>query len=193
MAKPKKRSKAKPAVNWSPAIDAPTIAQFQQSLAQVEQAVASIRAALPYLLSLTPEQRQRSAGRFHQGEDKAIGAVLDFADAWPQHFTVLADKDFGSDAAKFEVQVLRDRTTRRAGLATLGEELAGLAQSMQDTVLALGEVVREPALAAYKIARVLAASNAAMAAVLAPARTFYGGPAKKAVKTKAKRGAAAKS
>ena len=190
MAKPKKRTKAKPPVNWSPAIDAPTIVQFQQTVAQAQQQLAAVAALFPYLLSLTPDQRRRASGKLRSGEAKAIGAVLDFADAWPQHFTVLADKDFGSDSTKFEVPLLRDRLARREALAALAGAFEALAQKLNDTVLALGEVLMEPALAAYRIARTLAAANAAMAAVLAPAVTFYGGPAKKAQKTKAKRAAA---
>jgi hypothetical protein len=193
MAKAKTRTKSKPATVWSPAVDAPTIAQLTQAVAQAQQQVAAIAALFPYLLSLTPAARQSSGGKMRAGEDKAVNAVLDFADAWPQYFTVLADRDFGSDASKFEVQLVRDRASRRAQLAALGAALESLVLKLGDTVLALGEVLRGPVFAAYKIARPLAAQNAAMAAVLAPAIAFYGGIAKKSAKTKAKKKATAKA
>src|SRR5262245_17190828 len=44
-----------------------------------------------------------------EGEKDALASVLDYADARPESFKGLADRDDGRDAAVFETALLRDR------------------------------------------------------------------------------------
>src|SRR5207302_8611514 len=90
-----------------------------QAVSLFEQALA----LLPGLHLYTSEERAASAGKLRDGEDKALGGVLNGADYMPVPFNVLAAKDHGFDDTRFETNVLRDRLARREVLAPVANKV----------------------------------------------------------------------
>ena len=167
------------------AIDDLPLDVLRANAAKAAALIQQARALLPGLFLLTDEDRRHSDGRLRDGEDKALLAVLDVADARPESFKVLADKDSGRDPKTFETALLRERLERRAALADLAAELAPFAQELGDTLLVLGSFARMPTLAAYGIAKPLAQYDAEVRTKLAPALSFYGNLAQRAAKARA--------
>lgn len=155
--------------------------------------IAALREELPGLLSMSGDDRLHSEGRFRDQEEDALSSVLDAAEAAPQYFTVLADKDDGDDPKRFEPDVLRGRLTRRNLLARVAEALDPLTAEIDDHVLHLGEKVRPVVLAAYHIAKPLSDHDEVLASKLSTARTFYSRIAKRGAETRKKNHDAKKS
>ncbi len=114
---------------------------------------------------------------------RAFAAVYDAADAKPEIFASLADKDDGLDPKKFETQLLRDRLERRNLIDEIATEAAPLASAFGDTVLALGERVAPVSRAAYKIGKAIAETDAELRTILAPAIDAYARPKKRPTST----------
>ncbi|MEO7331215.1 MAG: hypothetical protein ABI193_21750, partial [Minicystis sp.] len=149
--------------------------------------IEQIEAELGPLHEVTDEERKHTTGRFRDGESSAITAVLDAADAFPSFFAALAARDHGKDDAIFESQPTRDDLARRDHLARLFGALDPVTQGVSDTVLGLGERVREVSAPTYAIARLAATMSPKLRAKLAPATKFYGAPAAKAQATRKSR------
>ncbi len=154
---------------------------------RVDRAIALIddaTAALGPLASLGDDARRHSNGRLKNGEEAAVASVLDAGDAFPTLFAALADKDRGKDDTIFESAPTRDALSRRTQIARLVAALEPLSQAVSDTLLSLGEDVREVAVPAYAIARVAATVNPALRAKLKAATAFYGAISARGAKTK---------
>lgn len=139
---------------------------------------------LPGLVTLTEDERRHSDGKTRAGEADALSSVADAADLRPQYFAPLAAKDGGTDPKQFETDLLRDHLVRRKILAELLTASEGLTTPISDTVLSLGEHVRPVLLAAYQIAKPLAAQDDALRTKLAPALDFYGRIGRRAAQTR---------
>lgn len=149
------------------------VAELEKRVEQGLSYLTKLRELFPGLAQLTDLERRHSDGRLRDGEADALSVVLDIADEQPQYFTALADKDGGIDPNAFETDFLRDQIARRqllAKLAATGEELAA---PLGDTVLTLGGQVRPVLLAAYAIAKSVAAVDPKLRAKLAPVIDFY--------------------
>lgn len=132
------------------------------------------------LVELTLEERKFSSGRLRSGEPEAITSLLDAADQMPEHFIALAAKDYGSDDAVFESAPTRADLARRAHLSRLSGVLTRLSQGVSDTVLVLGEHVREVSVPAYAIARTAAPLDSRLRTSIAPAVKHFGAASAKA-------------
>jgi hypothetical protein len=146
--------------------------------------IGEAMAALGPLVEFDDEERRHSNGRLKNGEDVAVTSVLDAADAFPTLFVALASKDRGKDDTVFESEPTRDALARRIQIARLASALEPLAQGLSDTMLSLGEDVREVAVPVYAIARVAAAINPALRAKLKAATAFYTAISARGLKTK---------
>lgn len=162
----------------------------EQLAKRVERATEHLQNAadeLGDLFTLTDAERRSSDGRLRDGEHVALSSVLDAADRRPSAFEVLADKDGGTNPAKFETVVLRDQLQRAVTLDELATALEDLARDVRDTQLVLGGGVRRVTLAAYEIAKPLAKHDEVVRSALAVATDFYAAPARLAAKTRAER------
>lgn len=188
MAKPKtpktpKAPKKQPPTKKEPILSAPPDEvgkRVDAVLALIEQ----IEAELGPLREYSDGDRKHSGGRFRDGESSVISAVLDTADAFPSFFVALAARDHGKDDAIFESQPTRDDLARRDHLARLYGALDPVTQGVSDTVLALGDRVREVSTPTYAIARLAATMNPKLRAKVAPATKFYSALAAKAQATR---------
>jgi hypothetical protein len=168
------------------AFDQISVAALQAVVTSVGALLTQIQQAFPPLVSLSAELRKTSTGRFRDGEDEALAAILAFAVAYPEFFKVLGNKDFGNNPAVFETELLGDRLAKRDLVAGFLADLDALQVKLSDTILKIGAVVRTPLLLAYTIARPIAEKGTTeMQTALAPAVSFYGNIAAKALKTKA--------
>jgi hypothetical protein len=140
-----------------------------QALALWEQIVA----LFPGTVVLTAAERHSNAGKIREGEEPAMLAILKVADAFPQYFTSLVDLDEGVDPTKFETDLLRDRLARADALAPLADAFATQPVGIDDTVLQLRALAREPIASAYAIAKSVAPTNQAVSTMLAPALDYY--------------------
>ncbi len=129
------------------------------ALAHLEKATE----ALPFLLSLTSEERQHSSGKLKRGEPDAIGAILHTVEKHPAPFASL----------HLDASAIGDLLQRREQLQPLVDQAQHLADDLSDTLLHLGEAVKGPSSSAYHIAVALAPHDAGIAHDIQPARQFY--------------------
>jgi hypothetical protein len=190
-AKPKKVPK-KEEVITIPVVDHTPVDEMQALAKKAKASIEYTRGLFPKLLTLTEDERRTSNGKLREDEEKALRAVLEVAKSYPQYFTVLADLDHGDDPTVFEHQLLVDRIERRAALVEVATTLEELLGQFTDTILRIGELVREPCLEAYRIAKPISQRDAKVRALLAPALDFYGQLGKKAQKTKQEKAKAGK-
>lgn len=171
---PKKKTNGKPAgavedgtfINLSP----------DEVTARVKKArgyLAALRAELKGLVRYSKQSRLSSLGRFRDGEEEAIEAVMDMVDARPASFAALAAKDNGVDDTVVETQPSRDDLARREALKPLLKDLTTLKDDVGDTYLALGDRPRRFSIAAYSIGAANAPHDPALASAIAPAKRFY--------------------
>jgi hypothetical protein len=175
------------------AVEEMSLAELAKRADKALALIDQIDEQFPGLQGYSEEDRRTTAGRLRDGESDALRAVLDTADARPQVFAVLADKDGGSDPKRFETAWLREMLARRDTLDRVRVQLEQLTSDLSDTVLHLGELVQRPALAAYQIAKPLAQHDDAIARTLKPALDFYGRIGRAGVRTRARKAGAAKS
>jgi hypothetical protein len=161
------------------------LAELERRVARAEKLIAELRTLLPGLVSLSEEERKFSQGRMRTDESKALRHILDAVDIEPSYFKSLADDDEGLHTDHFETELLRERLDRRALLRRISDQLGDLHYGVDDTILTLGALVRPVALAAYRIAKTLAHTDARLRRAIAPAVAFYSGPSRAAA---AKRG-----
>jgi hypothetical protein len=164
-----------------------SITELEDRVAKAKRLFAEIGALLPGLATLTDDDRRHSDGKLRDGEGDALGSVIDVAEKNPQYFAALADKDGGFDPKTFETSLLRDHLARRPIIAALAAAADALMTPLGDTVLALGEQVRPVLLAAYQIAKPIAAADDAVRSTLAPALDFYGRVGRLAAATRARK------
>ena len=159
-------------------------AELARRVNKVEALLAEIRAQLPGLVTMTEEERRHCDGRLRDGESDAFAAVLATADADPQYFESLADKDGGVDPETFETDFLRDRLARRETLAGVASAVGAMQTQLSDTVLWLGGEVRPVLLVAYRIAKSISTTDAKVRARLAPAIDFFAKIARRSAATR---------
>ena len=167
-------------------VDTMPIGELRSRVTQIGGYLAKTRALLPGLVQLDDVDRLHTEGRLRAEEPEALGCVLDVVEAHPHYFVALADKDFGKDPKRFEVEVLRERLERRALIADVAKQIAELAEETTDHVLHLGELTKPPVLAAYHIAKPLSEHDVQMGSKLAAAKNFYGRSARRAAETRKK-------
>jgi hypothetical protein len=161
-----------------------SVADLQKNVDKAKRLLDEIAALLPGMVTMTEDDRRHSDGKTRDGEPEALTAVADAADFRPQFFAPLADKDGGTDPKRFETDMLRDHIARRKVLSdflTAGENLT---TPISDTVLSLGEQVRPVLLAAYQIAKPIAAQDDALRTKRAPALDFYSRIGRRAATTR---------
>ncbi len=144
-----------------------------EALKHLDQAID----LLPFLLSLTSEQRQHSSGKLRSGEPVAMErAVLNTVAEHPAPFATL----------KLEPKALSDLPARReTGLARqVIQRAEHLAEDLADTLLHLGEAVKTPTAAAYHVGVALAPHDTALAHDLQPAVQFYQSMGRQAARTR---------
>ena len=166
-------------------IEGLSLDELRQRVKKAKGLIAEIEKLFPGTVMLTTDDRIHSDGRLRAGESEVLGAILAAAESAPQYFASLADRDEGHDAKKFETQLLRERLEQRDLMSELAGEIEPLATRMSDTVLHLGARVRPAALAAYQIAKSVAATDSQLRTRLAPALDFYARPARRAADTRA--------
>lgn len=145
-----------------------TLQQAHKSLVQVANALDGAG-----LTSLTDDERQHTAGRLRQGEDKAMHAILDCMDAMPSLFASLADKDHGKDPNKVETLPAREALARAQSLIPIVEAADRIARMLADDLLAAVAKARDVTVPAYAIAKANASANAKLRGKIAPAMDFY--------------------
>jgi hypothetical protein len=160
-------------------------------LEKADALVEEIWGLLPGLATLDREARVHSTGRLRDGEAHALGAVIDVVAQNPSLFTFLADHDFGTDPKKVETSLLRDRLAHVERLRAFADDVRALADALTDTALVLGEKVRPPLLAAYKVAQVAAQHDEKMRGTLAPATDFFGKIGRAGLATRRRKASAA--
>ena len=104
-------------------------------------------------VELTADDRAHAA-RLRSGEEVALTGVLDYADARPEFFTTLADKDNGKDPSTFETKLLRQRIGAAAILQKIVDRLEKTRLPISDSALYVTTLAKAPVLAAYEIAKV---------------------------------------
>jgi hypothetical protein len=132
----------------------------------IETALARLdesEAALPFRTSLTSVQRQHTSGKWKNGEDTAIDAVIATVQNHGAAFAGL-----GMDARH-----VRDLAARRALIQPIAARAQQLAESLNDTVLSLGEAIKDAISPAYHFGAALAQHDPAVANDLQPAQQFY--------------------
>ena len=103
-------------------------------------------------VELTDEARLH-ASRLRTGEEEALAGVLDYADAVPELFKNLANKDEGKDPKVFETGLVRQRLAAGAILQSLTDRIDATRLSISDSALYVATLAKPPALAAYEIAK----------------------------------------
>lgn len=167
-------------------IDEMSVEQLQKNAARVAELLAEIEALLPGLESFTSEDRTNTDGRIRgKDEENALKAVIATIEHDPGAFRVLADKDEGRDPKKVETELLKVRLARRSILADIADVLSPVAQKIEDTVLAQGELCKPVLSSAYRIAKPLAEHDKDIRTKLQPAMDYYGGIGRKAARTRA--------
>lgn len=144
----------------------------------VEKARAALRAAEVALeaydlAAYTSDERQHSAGKLRDGEDKALEGILDTVDAHPEHFASLAPHDHGTDDRKVETGPARAALARRTLLAPLASDLVTFAQRVSDDVMSSGALARDVTTPAYAIIKANAPINPALRKSAAFSLNFY--------------------
>jgi hypothetical protein len=161
-------------------IDTMTIDELKKRVAKGKALIAELKALFPGLVVMTGEDRLHTEGRMKSHEPAAFAAVYDAADAKPEIFASLADKDDGVDPTKFETDLLRARLERRNLVSEIATDAERLATAFGDTVLELGARVAPVSRAAYKLGKVVAETDAQLRTLLAPAIDAYARPRKRA-------------
>jgi hypothetical protein len=160
---------------------------LDKSIAATLAAIEKVDSELPGLIALTAEERKSSQGRFRAGEANALLGVLDAAQARPELFASLSDRDFGQDPDSFEVDLLRDRLQRVAKLGKIAEALDALNARIADSVLHLSDETRPVMLDAYAIAKSVAKTDAKLRSQIAGAVDFFGKIGQAAAETRRKK------
>lgn len=163
------------------------LSELAERVARAEQLAREIDELFPGLAPLTDDERLHTSGRFRDGEEEALRAMLAGARLRPELFASLADKDEGHDPGTFEVELLEDRLARRALLQRLSVALAPVADKASDTMLHLGDQSRPVLLAAYRIAKTVAETDDKLRQKISGALNFYGGIGKSAASTRRKK------
>jgi hypothetical protein len=132
----------------------------------VAEAVAHLyeaMGALPFLVSLTSDQRMHSGGKLKHGEEVALDAVITTMARHPGAFASL----------KLDPTAMSEQLSRRALLQPLATLTAQFAERVSDTMLYVSGAVHESVSAAYRLGSVLAGHDQAIATDLQPAQQFY--------------------
>jgi hypothetical protein len=163
----------------------------------VEKARAALRAAEAALeahdlAAYTSDERQHSAGKLRDGEDKALEGILDTVDAHPEHFISLAPHDHGTDDSKVETGPARAALARRSLLVPFASELAAFTQRVSDDVMSSGALARDVTTPAYAIIKANAPINPALRKSASSSLNFYVKQAQQKGPKKSAKAAAAK-
>ncbi len=157
-------------------VDQLSIEELTRRVEKAEELARQIIGLFPGLTTLTAEERAHTSGRFREGESAALRSVLDAVQLRPALFASLADQDDGHEPDRFETELIAERLARRDLLARLDVLLDPLAERLTDTVLRLGDQSRPVLLAAYKIAKVVAATDSKLRETIAKTIDFYARP-----------------
>jgi hypothetical protein len=161
--------------------------ELEARIARAKRLLSEIGTVLPGLVTMTQDERRHSEGKLRDGESDALHAVIEVAEAEPQYFVTLADKDGGVDPSTFETERLRDQLVRREMLREVVGAIDAVKLRLDDTVLALATQVRPVLLEAYRIAKPIAANDERMRRQLAPALDFYGRISRRGAVTRARK------
>jgi len=134
-------------------------------------------------MELTDDGRLH-ASRLREGEPEALTGVLDYADARPELFANLANKDEGKDPNVFETDLIRQRMAAAAVLQKIVDRIDQTRLAISDSALYVATLAKRPALAAYEIAKPQAPHDAVHGKKLNAAINLYGNIAKAGAATK---------
>ncbi len=143
-------------------IDTITDEKLKKAITEAAAYLDQLEAVLPFLLSLTSEQRRRMV-KIKDGEDVAIDAVFATVVKHPGPFAPL----------NIEPRTLRELSTRRTLLQPIETRVQRLASTLSDTMLYVGDSLRRKASSAYHVAAALAPHDATLASDVQPAQQFY--------------------
>jgi len=156
-------------------IDDLTPEQIQARVGQTLEHIEAIKALWPGLLRLEQEQRKRTVGRNLSVLGPPLRLLFDVLrpkdgkeSALAKAFHVLGDQDEGQDPERLEVDLLERRLVRSHAEQQIADALEDLARHIDDDVLATGEAVLTPGLAALALARTIAQQNPGHRTALAP-------------------------
>lgn len=153
-------------------------AEVAQNTARAAKLVEDVIQLLPGMSVLDKEDRIHSGGRIREGEADAMSSILGVVEKHPKFFEALADADHGKDPRRVETGPARDDLERREAILTVAKAVEELVTKLNDTLLILGENVRDVTGPAYRIARINAEMNPQLRRDLGTASTFYGAPAR---------------
>ncbi len=148
-----------------------------QLLTRIEQKLDALD-----LARLTTDERVTSGGKLRDGEEDAIGHLLDAVDSSPATFVAIASHDHGTDDARVETGPTRQALARRLALAPLATALAQLARRVDDDVLVQGERIREVTTPAYAILKANAVVDARLRKRAARVFDYYASASRRPAK-----------
>jgi hypothetical protein len=163
-----------------------SVAEVAQNAARALVLLRQVEELLPGMEVLDKDERLHSNGRIKEGEPVVMRSVLDAVDEHPKLFEAIAPIDHGKDDRRVETQPARDDLDRREHLAVIGRAIEELATRVSDTILILGESVREVVGPAYRIGRAASDVNPEIRRALGTAISFYSGPAREVAREKKK-------
>lgn len=146
-------------------------------LTQIEQKLDTLD-----LARLTTEERVTSAGKLRDGEEVALGHLLDTIDSSPATFAAIASHDHGTDDARVETEPTRQALARRLALAPLATALTQLARRVDDDALVQAERIREVTTPAYAILKANAAVDAKLRKRAARVFDYYASASRRPAK-----------
>ncbi len=164
--------------------------QASESINRAVTALAQILALLPGLVTLPEAERKVIGGRLRDGEAQAFLTVLDECDARPELVVSLADLDNGVDPTTFETALIRSRIELSMALTPLSATISQLASNVNDTVLYLNDLTKQPILEAYAIFKAVAKTDLSVKTAITPALDYYANIAKAGMATRKKNAAA---
>jgi hypothetical protein len=126
--------------------------EFKKRAAKVEALFDEVDAMMADAVELTDAER-KTALRIGDNEIDALSGVIDFAEARPEIFQVLAAEDGGNDPSTFETALLRGRLENARTLAALVARIDRTRVAFSDSALYVSTLVKRPVLAAYEIAK----------------------------------------
>ncbi len=92
--------------------------------------------------------------------------------ARPELVVSLADMDNGVDPTTFETDLIRSRIDLSMALTPLSASISQLASNVNDTVLYLNDLTKQPVLEAYAIFKAVAKTDLSVKTAVTPALDF---------------------
>jgi hypothetical protein len=163
-----------------------SVAEVARNAALALKLLRQVHALLPGMEVIDKDERLHSNGRIKDGEPAVMRSVLDTVDEHPRYFEALAPIDNGKDDRRVETGPARADLERREHLAAIGRAVDELSIKLGDTLLVLGESVRDVVSPAYRIGRTAAEVNPEIRRALGTAITFYSAASREQAREKKK-------